>query len=178
MALSAAKLASDGDAEPGRSPSRQEASDPQSASPGQTPDRPGIAQQIKSLLEDIPGLISDRVHLAALELKRARQALVQMVGLVVAAAILMATAWIALWALLVAGAVRYGLSWVAAFGIILLINLVGSWLAIRRARALAGYLALPATVRRLSIAPPTAPVAAKVENPPEPRPAAPGVPTT
>lgn len=174
MVLSAANPAPESDAEAARASPRQDAPDSQSALPG----RPGIAQQIKSLLDDIPGLISDRVHLAALELKRARQALVQMVGLVVAAAILMATAWIALWGLLVAGAVRYGLSWVAVFGIIVLINLAGSWFAIRRARALAGYLALPATVRRLSVAQSPSPLAAKAGNPPEPRPAVPGVPPT
>lgn len=165
-------------ADAGMAPPRPGATaDPQSAAPGRAPDRPGLAQLLKALLDDIPGLISDRVHLAALELKRARQALVQMVGLVVAAIIFLATAWLALWALLIACAVLYGLPWIGVFGAILLINVAGSWFAIRRARALADYLALPATVRRLSIAPPTSPVGAKAQNRPETNPAASGVPS-
>lgn len=176
MVHASATPAPEAGADAGMAPPRPGANvDPQSAAPGRAPDRPGIAQLLKALLEDIPGLISDRVHLAALELKRARQALVQMVGLVAAAIIFLATAWLALWALLIASAVIYGLPWIGVFGVILLINLAGSWLAIRRARALADYLALPATVRRLSIAPPTSPVAAKAQNRPDTSPAAPGV---
>lgn len=176
MVSPAATPAREAGADAGMAPPRPGATiDPQSAMPGRAPDRPGLAQLLKALLEDVPGLISDRVHLAALELKRARQALVQMIGLAAAAVIFLATAWLALWALLIACAVIYGLPWIGVFGFILLINLAGSWFAVRRARALADYLALPATVRRLSVAPPSSPGAAKAENPPEPRPAAPGV---
>lgn len=176
MVPPAATPAPDAGADAGMAPPQPGATiDPPSAMPGRAPDRPGLAQLIKALLDDIPGLISDRVHLAALELKRARQALVQMVGLAAAAVIFLATAWLALWALLVACAVLYGLPWIGVFGFILLINVAGSWFAIRRARTLADYLALPATVRRLSVAPPSSPVAAKAENPPQARPAAPGV---
>lgn len=114
---------------------------------------------LTSLLRDIPGLISDRVHLVALELRRARQAAVQMVALVVVAAILAATAWIALWGFVIAVALTSGLPSYAALILVLLLNLVGGWLAIKRAKALAGYLALPATVRRLTTKPAAKPVA-------------------
>lgn len=118
-----------------------------------------LTQLLKSLLDDILGLISDRVHLVALELKRARMALAQLVGLLVGAAILAATAWFALWGLLVAAAVVYGLPWWGIGLGAILLNLLGGWLALRRVRALAEFLALPATFRRLTIAPAPQPAA-------------------
>lgn len=117
-----------------------------------------LAHLFASLWRDLPGLISDRVHLVALELRRARQAVVQMVALVVLAAILAATAWIALWAFVIAAALNSGLPWYGTLLLVLSLNLAGGWVAVRRVRRLAGYLALPATVRRLTTAPSSRPV--------------------
>ncbi len=112
-----------------------------------------ITQLLKSLTGDLIGQVSGRVHLVALELRRARQALLQMVVLVIAAGIFMATAWIAFWVVVVTLAVASGLSWYGAVALVLFLNMVGGWLAFRRARALSVYLTLPATVRRLTVAP-------------------------
>lgn len=116
------------------------------ASPG-----PSSAQLIISLLHDIPGMISDRVHLAALELRRARHALLQMVVLAVIAAVLVTTAWLAFCAAIVLALRSMGMLWYGAIVLVLLVNAIGGWLAIRRARALVDHLALPATVRHLTL---------------------------
>lgn len=114
-----------------------------------------LLDNVKQLLRDLPGLVSDRVHLLALELKRSGLALAQMVGLVVAAGVLLCTAWLALWTGIGIALVEAGLAWGWTLVLILLINLGAAWLAVKRALALARYLALPATLRRLTLGPPS-----------------------
>ncbi|MEO8409982.1 MAG: phage holin family protein [Propionivibrio sp.] len=115
--------------------------------------RPSIVGLLGDLLRELPGVLSDRVHLLALELKRARQALIGLAAMFAVTAILALTAWFALWVLLVALAMRFDVPWDIACIFVLLINLIGAWLAVRHARKLAGYMALPATMRQLSSAP-------------------------
>ncbi|WP_051243356.1 phage holin family protein [Azohydromonas australica] len=110
---------------------------------------------VKLLLRDLPGVVSDRVHLLALELKRSGLALAQMVGLVVAAGVLLCTAWLALWTGIGVALVQAGVAWGWTLLLILLINLGAAWLAVKRALALARFLALPATLRRLTLSTPT-----------------------
>lgn len=112
---------------------------------------------VKLLLRDLPGVVSDRVHLLALELKRSGLALAQMVGLVVAAGVLLCTAWLALWTGIGVALVQAGVAWGWTLLLILLINLGAAWLAVKRALALARFLALPATLRRLTLSTPTSP---------------------
>lgn len=116
-----------------------------------------LLDNVKQVLRELPGLVSDRVHLLALELKRSGLALAQMVGLVVAAGVLLCTAWLALWTGIGVALVQAGLGWGWTLGLILLLNLGAAWLAVRRALALARFLALPATLRRLTLAPPAPP---------------------
>jgi hypothetical protein len=52
---------------------------------------------LQGLLRELTGLVSDRVELLSLELQRAGQVLAQIVALIVGAAILGMTAWLALW---------------------------------------------------------------------------------
>lgn len=106
---------------------------------------------LKSVLGELPGLVSDRVHLLTLELKRAGQALALMVALVAAAGVLLCTAWLALWAGLSAAAIQAGIPWGWVLVIVLAINLGAAVYALQRARALAHLLTLPATVRRLTV---------------------------
>ena len=105
---------------------------------------------IAGLLGELPGLFTDRVHLLALELRRASGALGQMVALGLLAAILFATAWITLWGGLVAGMVTLGLFWPWAVLVVLVVNLAAAAWALQRVQALAPFLALPATLRRLT----------------------------
>jgi hypothetical protein len=120
---------------------------PRPADPDDGVSLPGA---IAALIADLPGLLTDRVRLLALELRRASGALGQIVALGLLAAILFATAWIALWAGLVAGFIALGLFWPWAVLIVLVVNLSAAVWAAMRAKALAPLLALPATLRRLT----------------------------
>jgi Putative Actinobacterial Holin-X, holin superfamily III len=120
------------------------------------------------MVGDLPGLVSDRVHLLSLELRRAGLALAQIVALVVAIGVLAVTVWIGLWVGIAAALLAWGLGlgWVLA--IVTGLNLGAVATALRRVRQLAPLLALPATARRLTLpapqaqapVPPSAPPAA------------------
>lgn len=122
----------------------------------------GIA---RALAGELPGLFSDRVHLFSLELRRSGQALAFMVAWAVGAAVLLSTAWLALWVGLGAGAIRAGWPWYWVLTGILLLNVAAAWFAITQARALAPRLALPATLRRLTLAPSPQPTDQPVTEP-------------
>ncbi len=94
------------------------------------------------------GMLSGRLLLLALELRRAKHGLISLAILGVVAAIAGATAWLALWALLAALAVHFGLSWPWAFAGVLVLNLlVLVWVAAAM-KALAPMLSLPASRRQ------------------------------
>ena len=115
----------------------------------------GLLDSLVELLRELPGLVSDRVELLSLELRRAGLALAQIVALVVVAAVLVATAWLALWVGVTAMLVlTLGLHWAAALLLVLLLNLGAAALALYRARGLTSRLTLPATRRHLMIQPP------------------------
>lgn len=97
-------------------------------------------------------MISERVQLLALELKRARQALVVIAALVVVAALLMLTAWFVLWGAIVAALIATGLAWGWAILIVLIVNAGGAVAALLYASSLGRFLALPATMRHLTLA--------------------------
>jgi type VI protein secretion system component VasK len=109
-----------------------------------------LPQAVGALFADLPGLLTDRVHLLALELRRASGALGQMVALGLLAAILFATAWIALWAGVAATVLAIGVAWPWAVLLVLFVNLAAAVWALLRVKALAPLLALPATLRRLT----------------------------
>ena len=109
-----------------------------------------LPRAVAALFADLPGLLTDRVHLLSLELRRASNALGQMVALGLLAAILFATAWITLWVGLAAAFLAVGLAWPWIVLLVLFVNLAaGAW-AVLRVKALAPSLALPATLRRLT----------------------------
>jgi Putative Actinobacterial Holin-X, holin superfamily III len=124
--------------------------DPDAEAPAGTA---SVLQTLQALWLDLPGLVSDRVHLLTLELKRAGGALALMLGLVIGAAVLASTAWIALWVGITAALLHWGLAWGWVFLIVLVLNLGGAFVALLRAKSLAHLLTLPATVRRLTVAP-------------------------
>jgi len=113
---------------------------------------------LQSLLRELPGLISDRVELFALELGRAGSALAHIVAWVVAIAILGITAWLALWAGVVIALVGLGLHWALALLPVLLINLGAIAFAVSRVKQLVTRLSLPATRRHLTMQARAAPV--------------------
>jgi len=97
----------------------------------------------------LPGLVSDRLELLALELHRAGQGMVQIMALVLATAVLGTTAWLALCSGLGLALVALGLSWPLALLAVLLVNLALAWVAVSRVRRLLANLGLPATRRHL-----------------------------
>ena len=109
-----------------------------------------LPKAIGALFADLPGLLSDRVHLLSLELRRASNALGQMVALGLLAAILFATAWITLWIGLAEAFLAVGLKWPWIVLLVLFVNLTAAVWALMRVKALAPLLALPATLRRLT----------------------------
>jgi MFS family permease len=135
--------------------------DPAAGSPQAEPSA-SLLQTARALLGELPGLVSDRVDLLSLELKRAGRALAQIVALVIAAAILGVTLWLVLWGALVALlVVEWGWHWAPVLIGVALLNGLAVMGALRRVRTLAPLLALPATQRHLTISeapakPPTA----------------------
>lgn len=133
------------------------------AASGSRADRPGDSAapqpswlaSLQGLVHELPGLVSDRIELLSLELQRAGRVLAQIVALIVAAAILAVTAWLALWGGVVLALIGAGLHWAAASMIVLVINLGACWWAVARVRALAPLLKLPATRRHLTLRQPS-----------------------
>ena len=128
------------------------AAPPSPTAPAAAEDAP-VLETLLALWRDLPGLLSDRVLLLSLELKRAGKALAVMIGLIVAAAVLAGTFWVALWVGITAALLQAGLAWGWVLLIVLAINLAGIAYALLRAKSLAHLLTLPATVRRLTVAP-------------------------
>lgn len=114
---------------------------------------PSMIGMARALVGELPGLVSDRVHLFALELRRSGVALARIVAWAVAAALLLTTAWLALWVGLGVGAIRAGWDWGWVVAGIIVLNVIAAALAVQRARALAPLLTLPATLRHLTLAP-------------------------
>jgi uncharacterized membrane protein YqjE len=132
------------------------ASDRQAGSAGSSAAaQPSWLASLQGLLHELPGLISDRVELLSLELQRAGQVLAQIVALIVVAAILAVTAWLALWGGVMLALIGAGLHWAAASLLVLLINLGACWWAVARVRTLAPLLQLPATRRHLTLSQPS-----------------------
>lgn len=121
------------------------------ASPGAGAASEGLLQSLQALCSELPGLVSDRVELLSLELKRALLTLGQVAMLVVGAAILGVTAWLALWAIVIQLLVLLGLHWVLAQLAALLVNVAAAWWALVRARTLLHQVGLPATRRHLTL---------------------------
>ena len=106
-------------------------------------------RSLQDLVAVLPGLLSDRLELLALELHRAGRSLVQIMALVLATAILVTTAWFVLCGGLSMALVAQGLSWPLALLAVLPVNLVLAWAAVSRVRGLLANLGLPATRRHL-----------------------------
>ena len=106
-------------------------------------------QTLQDLLAALPGLVSDRLELLALELHRAGRGIVQIVVLMLTAAILGASAWLAMCVGIALALVALNLSWPAAMLAVLLVNLLLGWAALARVRYLLANLGLPVTRRHL-----------------------------
>ena len=129
------------------------ASSANTAAPADAAKPESLLQTLQALWKDLPGLVSDRVEILSLELRRATLALVQVVMLIVAVAILGVTAWLVLWAGVVALMLAAGLHLAWALLIVLAVNLLAIVIATSRVRALLPSLSLSATRRHLRLSP-------------------------
>lgn len=118
---------------------------------GAAPD--SLIDQIKSLACELPGLVSDRVELLALEVQRAAQALMQMLVLVVVIAILGVTVWLALWVAVINALMAAGVPLLGALLLAIALNSVVIAWALARVRRLLPRLGLPVTRRHLTVPP-------------------------
>lgn len=105
---------------------------------------------LQDLMAVLPGLVTDRLELLALELHRAGRGLVQIMALVLATAMLATAAWLALCGGLGLALVALGLPWSLALLAVVLFNGALAWAAVARARRLLSTLGLPATRRHLA----------------------------
>lgn len=111
------------------------------------------------LLADLPGLVTDRVRLLALEAQRAGIAAARLLAVVVAAGVLLTTAWLAVWAGIAWGLAQWGLAWGWIALLIIVVNLGAVAYLVGMAKRLLRQVSLPATVRRLMPAPSPVPKA-------------------
>lgn len=114
---------------------------------------PPLLDTLQEVWRDLPGLISDRVELLSLELRRAGITLAQIVVLILAAAILGVTAWLVMWGGIVVALVSAGMHTALALLVAVVLNLGAAAWAAMRARRLLPLLSLPATQRHLMIGP-------------------------
>ena len=129
-----------------------------------------LLQTVAGVWRELPGLISDRVDLLALEMHRAGSALMQIAALGVIACLLAVTAWLALWGAVVGLLVSLGLHWALALLAVVLVNLGAAWWAVSRIRSLVPALRLPATRRHLTLSPSPQPQGPAADPQPERRP--------
>ena len=108
------------------------------------------ASTVQSLFDAIPRLISDRVTLLSLEMRRAMRALAIITGLVIGAAVAFATAWTALWLGVASALIEAGVTGAMVAIAVVLFNLALAGVLIFSACAQAHFLGLPATVRCLT----------------------------
>lgn len=117
--------------------------------PPPSPPAPPLLQTLQSLWRELPGLVSDRIELLSLELRRAGLAVMQIVALVIAIGILGVTAWLVLWAAIVLLLTNAGLPLPVAMLAVMAVNIGAAWWAVAQVRRLVGRLTLPATRRHL-----------------------------
>lgn len=140
---------------------------PGTPGPGLSPLPAPLLEQLHALWRELPGLVSDRVELLSLELRRAVLAVAQILALLVAVGILGVTTWLLLWA----GAIRMlmyaGLPMAGALLVAVAVNVLAIVLVLQRVRGLLPKLSLPATRRHLTISPDPKPQPPAQQSPEE-----------
>ncbi|MEF7616183.1 hypothetical protein V4F39_19875 [Aquincola sp. MAHUQ-54] len=125
--------------------------DPPRAPPSLGQSLAGLPAGLRDVLQAAAAAGSSRVHLLALELRRARDVLPKIIALLVLGSVMALTAWVALWAAvawLMVDLAGWAPMW--AMALIAAINVVMAGLLAWRALAMVPLLALPATLRHLT----------------------------
>lgn len=113
-----------------------------------------LVAALRRIVDEAPGLVSDRVRLLALELERAKDVFVALVGLFVVVVVLGLSAWLFLCVAAIASLHEAGIEWRFGAAIVAAVNLIGVALAVRMALARVPLLTLPATLRHLTLTDP------------------------
>lgn len=109
----------------------------------------GLVADVKSLGSELVGLLHDHLELAALETKLVAQNLVGMIATGVVVAVLLVTAWLAVFGAMVLWLIHLGLMASVAMLLGALINLVLAALLYRSILRKSQNLGWPATLRSL-----------------------------
>ncbi len=110
-----------------------------------------LLDSFHALLSELPGVISDRVHLFSLELTQTTQALGKILILLLLSVILAGSAWLALCVGAGAGAIRLGLHWGVVVAIEVITNLALAYWALSKVITLKHDLGFPVTLRHLTV---------------------------
>jgi|GEM_PF-5049326 len=110
-----------------------------------------LLDSFHALLSELPGVISDRVHLFSLELTQNTQALGKILILLLLSVILAGSAWLALCVGLGTGAIRLGMHWGAVVILEISINLALAYWALSKVINLKKVMGFPVTLRNLTV---------------------------
>ena len=114
-----------------------------------SPKPAGMIADLKSLWDDLAGLLHDRLELAALETKFAAQNLVDMIATGVMVAVLLVSAWLCLLGAMVLWLIHLGLMASVAMLLGVVVNLVLAAFLYRSILHQSQNLGWPATLRSL-----------------------------
>lgn len=92
----------------------------------QQPRAPGLGELIGRMLAEARSLLTDYAEIAVLDARRAAILLAWLLGVVLVAAVLIVTTWMALVAAGVVFMLGHGTSWVTALIVAALLNIVGA----------------------------------------------------
>ncbi len=134
-------------------PAAATAPDPAAEPPREPESVLQIGKALLSVLRELPKLVGDRVELLALDLQRAGLALGQIVGLIVALAILGVTVWLLVWAGVLLALVMVGLPRWGALLVAIAINGIGLWWVVSQIRSRVPKLVLATFRRHLGLTP-------------------------
>ena len=112
-----------------------------------------LAHTAGAILDELPGAVSDRVQLLVLEARQAGRAAARFLVVVVVGCLLFATAWITACGAIGYAAIERGADWRWAAVTIIVANVLAAIAVIPVARGFLHRIALPATVRRLTVSP-------------------------
>ena len=113
------------------------------------PRQAGFGELLSSLLTELRSLFSDYAQLAVLDARRSAQRLAWMLGCVVVAAVLIATAWMGVIAALIVWLVGEGVSWAAVMAVAALVNVAGAAALLWWMRHLFAEMPFTALLRQL-----------------------------
>jgi hypothetical protein len=105
---------------------------------------------LRALADELRAAAGARFQLLELEAQRAAWSAAKMMGLAVAAALLVVTAWLVFAAALTAAAVAIGLPWWLGALLVIGLHLLAAWLLAKRIQVHVAHISFAATRRSLS----------------------------